>query len=982
MSETTAELQHRIRFALAQLRSQNKHHEFEHLAHQFARLRIASNMVPATGPVAHWGDQGRDFETFRSYITSSPIATSTFVALVTNKKIVGACSLQEDIEPKIKQDVKTIIDSGEKIEEIYYFCEADLPVGKRHALQSWADSSHGVKLEIFDGQFLAEQLTESDLWWIAQEYLSISADTFPHTLGEGDRYAALRKRWLEDAREPLTFADFVEIDAGLRQAMYEDGCRADLLPWIVKIRELLREGCPERMRRKVQYEIAVVTLRGLNNLSAEAQLVGEFFDGLQPDLSAAELQDAVVLLTYCATAAGQGHFNCELAKLADWASTLLRLLDDAIDQAPGKNILCDLLLSRAQLSIIPLRGAKYTAKPQEMLDYWAQLLDSVADAPLFPLEHFADIVTKLTPHLVNDLRFARITERLDELLDQRSSGFVAAQKCLDRAKSLFGEGHYVKALQQLQRAKLKWFAAETLSKALLAMLLAAECSEKLKLCFAAKYYAAGVVHILHQESDHRLKRLLPRAAFFLGRTCYASGTCLSYMEVLHLALLMHQSYMPEPFDFEKHEVLREQLAQAAILRSVTRRLAPDLLPVLDAMGGEWTLGDDLWPLVTQLSEPEARPWGTITSEEIWRRIQDEIGAPIFTEVGAKRKIQWCALGITWTVLFKNSYELALLGEELAATLQIVQADLAEVDLSLFPTSVEIELELASNERPAFEEMPDNSGARYILRIPDKWLSTIALGSGKEMDALTAAATVLGQCTALPFERFRDILEAAFEAGLATKAFSIRPARELFGKIHSKKTFIANRRSELAAPVAPDWFAIPTADELKWRDTPGPGYSSEKARDFIRNRYENSIRPIRQTLPRLAQNSRTRALLIKLREDGLPEWQILNIIASMVTNFRVKEDIGATTDIGLMQKTFAKWMFRDELAGDPLVPLDLFTEKELAFAKNVAIVGNLKTWDLESNLRTPDFAAIRRFLDVRFRNSSEDIVHTNYLPDSQ
>jgi hypothetical protein len=911
---------------------------------------------------------------------NSPIANSTFVALVTNKKIVGACSLQEDIEPKIKQDVKTSVDSGEEIEEIYYFCEADLPVGKRHALQSCADSSHHVKLEIFDGQFLAEQLTESDVWWIAQEYLSIPADVFPRNLAEGDRYTVLRKRWLEDTREPFTFADFVEIDAGLRQAWYEKGCRADLLPWLVKIREFLREDCSERMRRKVQYEIAVVTLRGLNNLSAEAELIAEFFDSLQPDLSAAELQDAVVLLTYCATAARQGHFNCELAKLADWASTLVGLLDHAIDQAPGKNILCDLLLSRAQASIIPLRSAKYTNKPEEMLDYWERLLDAVAEAPLFPLEQFADIITKLTPHLVDDRRFAGVTQRVDELLDQRSSGFVAAEKCLDRAKSLFQEGHFVKALQQLQRAKVKWFAAETLPKALFAMLLAAECYEELKLFYAAKYYAAGVVYILHQTNDQNLKRLLPRAAFFLARTCYGSGACLSYMEVLHLALLIHQSYMPDPVDFEKHDVLKRQLAQAAILRSVTRRLAPDLLCVLDGMGSEWSLGDDLWPLVTELSVPEAEPWGSMTLEEIWRRIQSEIGGPIFNELGARRTIRWPALGISWTVWFPNCYELALLGEELAATLQIVQADLAEVDLCLLPTSVEIEVELSNSDHPAFEEVPDNSRARWIVRIPETWLRPITLGSMREMDVLTVAATIFGQCTALPFERFKKILESAFEGGLAMKAFTIRPARELFASIHSKEVFIASKRAELNAPAVPQWFEIPTADELKWRDTLGPGYSTKKAAGFIRNRYKNSIRPIRLTLPRLTSDARIGSMLRNLHEEGLPDWQLLNIIANMVTNFRVRNEIGSTNDVELMRETFAKWMFHDEQPADPAFPHELFTEEELRFAKNAAVTGTLQTWHLISNLRTPDFVAIRRFLDVRYRNSSDDVPHTGYFRD--
>jgi hypothetical protein len=102
MAGTKSELRQQIRFALSELSSQNKHHEFEHLARQFARLRIASNIVPATGPVSAGGDQGRDFETFRSYIKNSPIADSTFVALVADKRIVFGCSLQKKIEPKIR----------------------------------------------------------------------------------------------------------------------------------------------------------------------------------------------------------------------------------------------------------------------------------------------------------------------------------------------------------------------------------------------------------------------------------------------------------------------------------------------------------------------------------------------------------------------------------------------------------------------------------------------------------------------------------------------------------------------------------------------------------------------------------------------------------------------------------------------------------------------------------------------------------------
>lgn len=63
---TLAEVKAQIRFALEQLSAKNAHHEFEHLCLDLARLRICSNVLPATCPVAAGGDQGHDFETFRT----------------------------------------------------------------------------------------------------------------------------------------------------------------------------------------------------------------------------------------------------------------------------------------------------------------------------------------------------------------------------------------------------------------------------------------------------------------------------------------------------------------------------------------------------------------------------------------------------------------------------------------------------------------------------------------------------------------------------------------------------------------------------------------------------------------------------------------------------------------------------------------------------------------------------------------------------
>ena len=129
-----------IRFQLGQLSIKDAHHEFEHLCRHLTRATICSNIMPATGPVSAGGDQGRDFETFRTYLSSSPIANSTFIGLVSQKPIVFACSLRkkEKIASKIKEDVAIIMASGSPVEAVHYFCTSDLHVSKRHELQSWA----------------------------------------------------------------------------------------------------------------------------------------------------------------------------------------------------------------------------------------------------------------------------------------------------------------------------------------------------------------------------------------------------------------------------------------------------------------------------------------------------------------------------------------------------------------------------------------------------------------------------------------------------------------------------------------------------------------------------------------------------------------------------------------------------------------------------------------------------------------------------
>jgi hypothetical protein len=106
---TSVELASTINYGLEQSRIQNRHHDFEHLCRHLTRARIVSNVLPATGPVAGSGDQGRDFETFHTYLAGSLRYSKGFLGLAASEPVAFACTTQRgSVIQKIKSDVDLI----------------------------------------------------------------------------------------------------------------------------------------------------------------------------------------------------------------------------------------------------------------------------------------------------------------------------------------------------------------------------------------------------------------------------------------------------------------------------------------------------------------------------------------------------------------------------------------------------------------------------------------------------------------------------------------------------------------------------------------------------------------------------------------------------------------------------------------------------------------------------------------------------------
>jgi hypothetical protein len=967
-----------IRYQLSELAARNAHHEFEHLARHFARLRISERVIPATGPVGAGGDAGRDFETYRSYLASSPISESAFLSENGGQTLVFSCSIKKNVSGKIKSDLMTIANGSHSIHEVYYFCEENVAVGQRQKLQQFCASTYGFSLTIFDGQAIAESLASVELFWIAQKYLAVPSEMFPRPDTSVKWYEEAKKKWIDAAAAPASFADFIEIKSGLRRATFRKAYRADLPAWMKSI-EGFRSLPNNELARRATYEICVAALRGLDDLTSRKGLVVEYFEKLSTFQELSELRDASVLLSYCSTAAASGHFEMSGAELHALTVALIRMLDEKLSTNPSPARKCELLEIRGSAESLMFRhGEKPRLDPAGMFAYWRKMLKIVPNAPLFPLDQFADVLTALAPYFSDDPRFATLAERTDVLVEKRTGAAHAAEKCRDRAVALLKSGKILLAIRQLHVAKIKWFAAETLRGTVLSMITIADCYLRLGLVYAAKQYSSAAARLVLQSHDDEIKELAATALRRHFDACYLAGewfTCLSFA---NLVFASHNVFETNLYDLEEHEDVRNVLYHLTVIRLFARKELQEISAEANRMATEWQVDPDTAERLSELLEEAGRYWQQHSSDQLKESAEESLFGRPFSDVGRVRKIEWRALGVRWVIEFENERETVAVCEELLSTLQVLIADLGTSDLLLLPTKVFIEANLTTASELQVEALPSNDEAKWKVGLPRAWLDPNRDNSETSTQFVALASSVLGQASALSSSEFRARLGQALKAGLFDKIAAVRPTTELYLELNSEADYQRDVRFSLKPLFENSEFLVREIDELATPTSDGIGYTKEKSLEHIANRYRRAIRPIRHTLPRLVADADVRPRLRALKERGHKDWEIILLVANMAMNYRA--NLNGADSPAEMQKRSSELMSAEESEDSTPIPPSYFTEREMAFQLLVVASSMAKTWGLHYHRQTPDFAAMRRLLEMRYHILEDDIEHEEIFKD--
>ena len=966
----TNELSRYLRFRLSQLSVENAHHRFEELCRQFARQRICDRILPATGPVGSGGDQGLDFESYRTYLQHTPIIGSCYVGEAGQDKLGFAVSLQKAIVPKIKKDIKTICSGPTTFTAVYYFCENDLDIAKRHRIQAWAKSEFDVELEIFDGQAISELLIDPTLFWIAIEYLSIPGDLYPRSQDTDERYNIIRNTWLLGSRSPVNFADFAQVKQGLRQAKNIENLRPDLPAWISKMKEFDAAEFPNTIRRKAIYEICVAALRGQNNLTVYLPEMRNYFTALHNGMDISELDDVANLVVYCTTAQRLHHLDVKREEVESWLESAISCTMEKLKISHWPEAKARLLQIRGQLALAEIFLLNPDSRNQ-YFSWWNQMLLEVEKAPLFPLERFADQLTVFASVEGNDPTYLEITSKTDELLVRRTGGFTAAEKCRDRALAMFENENYIGAISQLHRAKIKWFAAETLRGSLLAMELLGDCYQRLGLVYPAKYYWTGVIMLAMRNDKEKYAALIVRCLARTANICYFAGEWLDFLNIAETAFIAENVHLPPE---EQEPVVSDVYQHMVLVRGLTHQFSPEQDSSIASLIVSALGGSEEYKTLLPNAADDYNAILKSNTDEIWSLIQNQLAGRPLCDAGEERSISFRALGIEWILEFQNGFHHTLCAETLASCIQVALVELSSDELLLLPVNVKVRIELIGGDQHVIERMPDNDLIRWKLLIPLKHLDN-ADSERKVCDAaIETLLYIFYECSVLPDSQLSTIIDKKIKDDLYGKTFFLGSYGGTFSQRWSVELFNRVERRYLK-PLGMDRpFTLRENERMPWNDSNGPGYSSVRATQFIENRYEIPLRAMRVTLPRLLEDRFFKSTLCRLREEGLLDWELLVIVASIVSDERAKQKFEVTALNSEISNYIRDLMYEEETEDLPPVDPSVFTYERCRMQHRINQMGVAHTWGLEVRQQTPAMDALKKLLDVRYHQRKDDIEH--------
>ena len=160
-------------YELSKISVNQKHDSFETLCRKLAEKLISPNLIPQVGPTGG-GDGKTDSET---YPVSNFISDRWFVTdnkWTENENWAFAVSAKTDWKPKVKSDVKKIIDTKRGYTKIFFFSNQKISSKNKKEIQDQTKIDNNIELIILDAEWILEKVYSNKLLNEVIESLNLS----------------------------------------------------------------------------------------------------------------------------------------------------------------------------------------------------------------------------------------------------------------------------------------------------------------------------------------------------------------------------------------------------------------------------------------------------------------------------------------------------------------------------------------------------------------------------------------------------------------------------------------------------------------------------------------------------------------------------------------------------------------------------------------------------------------------------------------
>lgn len=972
---TKTELIRQIRFGIEQLKATNSTLDFEHICRFFARARIARNVIPATGPVQSYGDQGRDFETFHSYLASTDINESCSLAFA-SKPIAFPCSLEKNPlkkKGKIDSDLTTILNSGTAVERIYFFSGEDISVGSRHKKQQEVKDQFGIDLEIIDAQALSEHLSDPDLFWIATRYLNIPNDFFPRQTEE-NWYDTLLSEY--KTRELcFTYEEFNDIKSAIRHIYKDEILKVELSFWLNKIEGFLSPHIPRDLQRKAIYEKFIARLIGQNNIDDLENNIRDYYRDVEDDISPAALDDAQILLTYVQNSKrvigsliSQEDINSFIEKIS---TVIEKELKDNISGSKRcsymeiqANMLLQDLSKAAQGDLLNTSG--YISKLED-------ILPKLDNAPFYPLERLAFRILDylgLFLELGGETRqLENFIKKLDVHLGKRKSELSIGDAIRDRALLYMKAGKVTIAINLLHQLKIKWFANEATKGVILTAMLLADCYSKLEMEYASKYYSLIAADMsMAYGNDADIKILFPQAMKKAADSAYITGSWFHYFDLLFLTLSSFH-LIKKDFNIYEDEETASIVYYPALIKFIAKKFELSVSFEIDQKIRGWKyIGDEINEVYEQIKVEK----DLYSVEKIQQNLSEQLLGLPFNDIGKNRTITFNIYGSYWSIEFENDFSTNAVAEQFVSMLQIFLVEFSDSDLFLTKGVIRIKLSIAKDPKVFYQQEASNTENIWSIEIPDYQGGDIDLLTRHQLNYTALIASILRSISLIPDLQMKEIIAEKLSAGLLNAVTFGQTYKTLYESYFSKEEFNTSQRSDFTREAITANFVLKTNEKLFWRSDISSTYSNSKNLEVIHRRINHKL-PFEMTLNKMMSNPTFMEIIKQLRQDW-QDWHIYLAFGNLILRYKLEQMNIQETDIEASEeysKIFLKYSAKSESEWYMDIPVSTFSiEKMQRYLNSLHIITVLPSYGLEFHSNTPDFSAIKELLAKRF-NFLED-----------